>query len=596
MNRLNQTKNNENSIRLILLFSVVLNFLLFAWVIATYPPIWYTNDDYRMMTIVSGAYTGTPSPDIVFMRYPIGIMLSALYSITTQIPWYGIFTMLCMFIPSCIFCYYLVKKAFLKNQALVGFCLYILLFLFFIRKYICLSQFTLTSAFMGIGATVLILELPAQKFTKHIILATICSVFSFAVRSKAFYMLLPLIALIVIIRLINEKGTKIWKPFALISLSTIVLCMGVFAVDYAMWNRSEEIQEFEQFKVARRDTYDHGSIPNYYDHISFYVSNEISETAYRSLTCRYLDLEKSVDTQTLEAIGEYIDELRISSNSVSERLMYTFEETIEYWLDSGDEIVKYSAIYTFVLLGIYLVVCFIKKKTKLIFPATVAGFVLECIALKFSSDRLIVRIVDMLLLAAAVIGSLVLVDMFEYREKTLKEYVAELSKNKYKLVSVILIILSVATIAFSSIISLNTALKDKYQSATETQNSRLDALKAYAKTQSDAFFFYDSGDFISCTEYVFKTYDEGEVLNHDSLGSWNCKAPTYYERNALFGFTSSADAFTNDECEVYFVAVNEPKLGITKTLKDNYNKTLKLVDSIQSNKNLLHIYMVVDDD
>ena len=155
---------------------------------------------------------------------------------------------------------------------------------------------------------------------------------------------------------------------------------------------------------------------------------------------------------------------------------------------------------------------------------------------------------------------------------------------------------SPATIAFSSIISLNTALKDKYQSATETQNSRLDALKAYAKTQSDAFFFYDSGDFISCTEYVFKTYDEGEVLNHDSLGSWNCKAPTYYERNALFGFTSSADAFTNDECEVYFVAVNEPKLGMTKTLKDNYNKTLKLVDSIQSNKNLLHIYMVVDDD
>ncbi|MBR3996548.1 MAG: hypothetical protein IKI97_14885, partial [Clostridia bacterium] len=59
-------------------------------VIANNPPVWYTNDDFRMMTIVSGAYTGTPSADIVFMRYPIGLVLSGLYSITTLIPWYGL--------------------------------------------------------------------------------------------------------------------------------------------------------------------------------------------------------------------------------------------------------------------------------------------------------------------------------------------------------------------------------------------------------------------------------------------------------------------------------------------------------------------------
>ena len=67
---------NKKTAGLILLFSVVINALAFLEVICKTPPVWYTNDDYRMMTIVSGAYTGTPSADIVFMRYPIGWMLA----------------------------------------------------------------------------------------------------------------------------------------------------------------------------------------------------------------------------------------------------------------------------------------------------------------------------------------------------------------------------------------------------------------------------------------------------------------------------------------------------------------------------------------
>ena len=130
-----------------------MNILLFAAAILHNRPAWYTNDDFRMMTIVSGAYTGTPSADIVFMRYPIGLFLSALYRITTAVPWYGLFTMACMFLPSCIFGYYILKTAGRKHHFLLGILLYILLFGLFIQKYVCLPQFTLTSAFMGAGAS-----------------------------------------------------------------------------------------------------------------------------------------------------------------------------------------------------------------------------------------------------------------------------------------------------------------------------------------------------------------------------------------------------------------------------------------------------------
>ncbi len=590
-----QNRNQKNSIRLILLFSVVFNLLSFLLVIAIYPPSWYTNDDYRMMTIASGAYTGTPSADIVFMRYPIGFMLSGLYSITAQIPWYGLFTMICMFVPSCIFCYYIVKKAYLKNYTILGVCLYVLAFLFLIRKYICMPQFTLTSAFMGAGAITLLYEMPAQKNKVHIIFASICAVLSFSIRSKAFYLLLPVIALIIVVRIFSEKGTKIWKSFASVCLATLVLCGCVFAVDYLVWNQSEEYQDFKSFNIARSSVYDYGSIPPYYDNMPFYVENGISEVAFRTLASRYLDLDDSVDTETLESIGDYIQQLRTESGSIFERIKSAFEETIEYWLDSNDEVMKYSVMFVFILLAVVLILSVKNKKLNIIFPATVAGIVLESVYLAFCG-RLIIRIVDMLLLSAGVLGCLITVDMLRVRKKSIREYCSELWLKKKRLVSVVLILLSVVTVVYSGIICLNTALKDKYQSVTVTYNYRIDTLRNYARLHPESFFFYDSNDFIASTGYVFQTYSEAEVLNYDSLGSWNCTSPTYYQRNARFGFTSSADGLTSDDCDVYFATLSPLRVGMTKTLKDRYNKKLTLVDSVESEEYILHIYMVVDDD
>lgn len=586
---------NSVSVRTVMLFSIVFNAIAFLTVIAIYPPTWYTNDDYRMMTIVSGAYTGTPSADIVFMRYPVGLLLSWLYTLTPSIPWYGLFTMVCMFIPCCIFCHYIVKKSYLKNHVFFGVCIYMLAFIFLIRKYICLPQFTLTSAFMGAGATVLVLEMPAQKNIKHIILAAICAVFSFSIRSKAFYMILPLTALIIVVRLIDEKGTKIWKPMVAVCIITITLCGMVYAVDYAAWNRSEEYQEYRQFNIARSNVYDYGTIPNYYSNMSFYVSNGISEVTYRALSTRYLDIDDSVDTETLETIGNYMEEIRSDSGSFIERLEKAFKATVEYWFDSGDSIVKYSSLFIFVLLAASISISLKKKKSNIIFPAAVAGFILECVALKFTG-RLIVRVVDILLLTAGMTGCLAITDMIDIKKIPFKQQIKNAVKNKKRLIYVIITVFSVFTVTFSSIISLNSELEMKYKSVAITTNARMNALKNYAETHSDSFFFYDSKDFISCTDYVFKTYNEGEVLNHDSLGSWNVHSPTYYERNAKYGFTSSADALTSNDCDVYFVTTSSLKMGMTKTLKDKYNKKLKLVDSVEADNYILYIYMVVDDD
>ena len=47
-----------------------------------------TSDDFMMEVVVSGAYTGDPSPYILFMNPMIGMILSFLYCLSTGINWY----------------------------------------------------------------------------------------------------------------------------------------------------------------------------------------------------------------------------------------------------------------------------------------------------------------------------------------------------------------------------------------------------------------------------------------------------------------------------------------------------------------------------
>ncbi len=585
--------NNKTTTQWLVVASVVLNMVAFLLMIALYPPVWYTNDDYRMMTIASGAYAGTPSADVIFMKYPVSLLLSSLYKLTTYIPWYGLFTMLCMFVPCCVFCYYILKKTFEKNLLFVGLLLYTALFLFFIQKYICLPQFTLTSGFLGAGAVVLIHEMPSKRNLWNILLAVICCVISFSVRSKAFYLLIPLILLIVIVRVISEKNIALIKPIVSVALTAVIICVAVAVVDYAAYNRSEEMQYFERFNTARAQVYDYGVPPSYYDHMPFYVENGISEVTYRAMSSRHLDIYDGINAQSLEAVADYIDEIRVNSDTLLGRINTAVEETIEYWIDSGDEVVKYSSICVFILLCLNLALGI--KRKKCIYPLAVAGFILESVFLMFSG-RLVVRVLDTLLLSLGVFGVLGVIELLQPRSKSLKELTVSVYSDKQRIVARVLISVCVVSIAVTSIVGLNTAVKDKYHSVAVTQNSRMNGLKAYAELYPENFYFYDAYNFISCTDYVFKTYKEGKVLNHDSTGSWNVHSDTYYDRNANWGFTTSIDGLVSEQGNVYYVATGTLKMGVTKTLKDVYNKRLQLVETIDSDNYILYVYMVVDDD
>ncbi len=545
-----------------------------------------------MMTIVSGAYSGTPSPDIVFMRYPIGLLLSGLYRITTSIPWYGLFTMLCMFVPSCVFCYYIIKKAYEKNRVFLGIFLYLMLFLLFIQKYICLPQFTLTSAFLGVGAFALLYEMPDTDNAKHIILAVIFAAFSFSIRSKAFYLILPVLIWVIIVRIFKDKRGK--RKYILWGAFTLALCFAVLIADIAAWSRPE-CAEFKKFKEVRSEIYDYGSIPGYYENMPFYNGNGISEVTYRAISGRFLDVDESVNTETLTVISSYMKQIRSTQKSFFERVSSALKNGLSRWYSSGDATIKYSAIFVTILFFLCIVLSVKKRQFDIIYPFIAAGMILEITFLEFNG-RIMARLVDLMMLTMSVGGSLAVIDLIDKRTVPLADYIKRLKKNFVKSICLCGLMCTSFLFVIVGVCNMQDDLDNKAVSLRETTNSKLEALMQYTEKYPDAFFFYDTNDFISSTGYVFETYEKNSVLNNESMGSWNTRSPLYYERNRKFGFETAIDGLTSTDVEVYFITTSSPRMGITKTLKDVYNKKLMVADKIQTAKDILYVYMVVDDE
>ena len=47
-----------------------------------------TNDDVLLRSIVSGTFTGMPDAHLIYIMYPLGLILKALYQLSPNVPWY----------------------------------------------------------------------------------------------------------------------------------------------------------------------------------------------------------------------------------------------------------------------------------------------------------------------------------------------------------------------------------------------------------------------------------------------------------------------------------------------------------------------------
>ena len=407
---------------------------------------------------------------------------------------------------------------------------------------------------------------------------------------------MPVIGVIIIgWWLTNKRIDRRHVPYVMMAGITILASL---AVNTAYW-KQPDYAAYKEFNTARSRVYDYGDIPFFYDDQDFYISNGIDETLYRQIAARYLDMDSRLTAQVLNDVADRIAEITTGSQSFVQRGANAYTASLGSWFSSTDETVAYSAAFVLVVLVIYAVLTFLhfrnENKASSPFPPGLfiiifAGLFLENVYFLFIG-RLMTRQIDTLLIAAAVLGTVMVLELGSVQKRRLCcSQECRLSERILRGTAM----LAAFAVVVGGVAGAGIALSENHAAAIN-RNAKLETMQDYAAANPDSFYFYDTQYFISSTDEVFQVYDTSRALNAESLGSWNVGSPAYLKRNEMMGFTSAIEGLT--QCDnVYFVAITEPRLVTTRTLKDHYNKKLVMVDQIQASNCTLYVYCVVDAD
>lgn len=161
------------------------------------------SDDFIMQLLVSGGYTGTPSPEIVFMNILIGYFLSFLYTYLPHINWFFWMHIFVIFISCFSICYIILK---IKNTAIIKFLIVVFLCFFSPDLYL-LIQFTKTSTVALLASAMFFLYWLIYSTQLHyLIFASMMSFIGLAIRDKCINIILPYFILIVFFYLIINRN------------------------------------------------------------------------------------------------------------------------------------------------------------------------------------------------------------------------------------------------------------------------------------------------------------------------------------------------------------------------------------------------------
>ena len=193
-----------------------------------------TPDDPRYIALVSGAYTGTPEKELVYVGSILGFFEAKLYSFSTDLEWYSIVYYLCtLWAFAAIFWQVLIadfskwKKIVIASLVLIS------------QVYLSLTpQFTTLATQLGLASLVLLLSPNGgrKKYCFGILL------FFFATQFRLAAAFLPyMIACPLFLKDMNMKSTKWWNE---------KLCFGgIFFVAFVSFAADKYVYRSEEWKT-----------------------------------------------------------------------------------------------------------------------------------------------------------------------------------------------------------------------------------------------------------------------------------------------------------------------------------------------------------
>ncbi|MBD5549682.1 MAG: hypothetical protein HDQ96_00660 [Lachnospiraceae bacterium] len=517
------------------------------------------NDDTSMMGIASGKYTGIPDGHTVFIRYALGVAISALYRIDSTIDWYGLSLLFCMYFSLCLLIIVLFEATRKANNRLYirigGICVVLLLSL----KYLIFFQFTTVAGITCATALFLIAVNKNQDNKLYIFIEVILFILTDMIRRKVFLMGVPFALLLIMANIfepneadenslfdikyiIKSRLKKIIQYGIIIGgiLSCIILVEFVENIAYS----SEEWSNYRQYKSYRAQIVDYNGFPVYEGNEAFWDSLDISAEEQAILPSSF-GILPDIDYKDLQSIALYSKETK--QTTFTNVLSFLYQSII-----AGNIMLK---VILFFVLFVVAYLCLNKKvslylKFKLI--ALIALALAEMLYIAWNG-RLPARVfyVWLILIASCVFGTVI--------DRAAEEAnYAKLMHEKVILFCSFLVIVAVniysAFNIYMDVQKYNTDI-EIYQSYT-----------TYLQNYEDIIFVVDTGIVNSRKRYFI--HNEDIKLNTIGSRGWSSTLPLLVEYEKSKGL---------DPEEIFLVQENVRYLTVNmdRILQmDNYLKSI----------------------
>ena len=288
-------------------------------------------DDYTLLHIMNGNYTGRPDAHLIYIMYPLGLIFKSLYLLMPSVPWYEIFTIsmpvIGLFFMTYRFWTILMIKRLKgwerttqeqKDENMVANLFTILLFYLFLLdvfvKYMVESEYAMQAGFLMLTSLFCFAtrRYGQRKFERALnnVIITGCFALGLWLRKEVCFMALPLFILIAVTSFLSFKKDEKSKIIIRRDLRGIITQMVLFAaiillslfIENLAYS-SQEWKEYLEFNKARLDVYEYGLMPEYKGNEAFYSSLGISEDEYTVMKEYALNLVPDANTENFEKMS-----------------------------------------------------------------------------------------------------------------------------------------------------------------------------------------------------------------------------------------------------------------------------------------------------
>lgn len=311
----------------VILFIFLLLFFLVIGIIIH--PIYESNDDREMITILSGVFGSKYAPNAVFIGFPLSWLISILYRACSSVPWYGLFFSGILMVSSFFILSDVLfeKQIKLEKKTRIIISISILIGIYF-NSFI-VQQFTVISAILAGTAIYLMCR------DKHRIAVIIMMILSYEIRNDVFLMSLPFIIIAIFAKNISIQRIRdiIKKTIPIILCVFIIVCGGKIVNEYAY--SSNEWKEYSSFNNLRSEIYDRTDFENNNDYKKTCLENGFTETDFYAASTYRLLYDDSIDIDKLNTINRIVNDKHKDSIPVKiAKVMYYDIKNIAvtYWI------------------------------------------------------------------------------------------------------------------------------------------------------------------------------------------------------------------------------------------------------------------------